>query len=279
MASLNEAMKARLKERKTGNRIALSGFLVVKSAAIIILAAIAPATAANLDLTQWQQLGDVKVFDADRAELSTDAKQDDDADLGVMAGKFNFSGNPAAAIGFGTPPLLEDFLGINPNPSQLDIGGFAYEGSAIKTTISVSRGDKLTFQWQFFTNETAAAIGLFNDYAFLLAEGKVIKLTDVTEAIITSSFFASETAEKTYSYNFTTGGTYPLAFGVIDLTDYSLTSALRIGNVSLIPTNIPETIPESSPVGGLIIFGCFGIGINLVKSNILKLINREREGN
>lgn len=277
MASLNEAMKARLKKRKTGNRIALRGFLVLKSAAIIILAAIAPATAANLDLTQWQQLGDVKVFDADRAELSTDAKQDDDADLGVIAGKFNFSGNPAAAIGFGTPPLLEDFLGINAR--QLDIGGFAYEGSAIKTTISVSRGDKLTFQGQFFTNETAAAIGPFNDYAFLLAEGKVMNLTDVTEAIITSSFFASETAEKTYSYNFTTGGIYTLAFGVIDLTDYPLTSALRIGNVSLIPTNIPETIPESSPVGGLIIFGCFGIGINLVKSNILKLINGQREGN
>jgi len=257
-------MKAGLRERKTGKSIALRGFLVLKSAGIIILAAIAPVTAADLDLTQWQKLGDVKVFEADRAELSTDAKQDDDADLGASVGRFNFSGNPAAAIGFGTPPLLEDFLGIN--ASQLDIGGFAYEGSAIKTTISVSRGDKLTFQGQFFTNETAAAIGPFNDYAFLLAEGKVIKLTDVTVATIPSSSFASETAEKTYNYNFTTGGTYTLAFGVIDLTDYPFTSALSIRNVSLIPTNIPETIPESSPVGGLIIFGCFGIGLNLVKS-------------
>jgi hypothetical protein len=32
------------------------------------------------------------------AIVAPDAKQDDDGDLGVSAGTFNFSGNPAAAI-------------------------------------------------------------------------------------------------------------------------------------------------------------------------------------
>jgi hypothetical protein len=234
------------------------------SGAIITATLSAGASAADLQLTQWQTLGDVKIISADRAELSTDAKQDDDADLGVSAGKFNFSGNPAAAIGFGTPPLLEDFLGIN--ASQLDIGGFAYEGSALKTTLTVRAGDVLTFQGQFFTNETAAAIGPFNDYAFLLAEGKVIKLADVTEAIISSSFFASETIEKNYNYSFTTAGTYTLAFGAIDLTDFPLTSALSIRNVRLIPTTTPETVPESSPVGGIVLLGIFGVAARYRKA-------------
>jgi hypothetical protein len=225
---------------------------------------ITPTNAADLDLTQWQKLGDVKILAGDRAELSTDGKQDDDADLGVSTGTFNFSGDPAAAIGFGVPPLLEDFLGIN--PSQLDIGGFAYEGSALKTTVKVGVGDTLTFQGKFFTNETAASIGPFNDYAFLLVAGEVIKLTDVTEATISSSFFVSETAEQTYTYQFTTAGTYTLGLGVIDLTDYPLTSAMNIRNISLITGNIPETVPESSPMGGLMILGFFSIGINTVKS-------------
>lgn len=216
-----------------------------------------PARASSLNLTSWQTLGDVAIESPTRASLSTDGLRDDDADLGVGSGTFNFSSNPATAIGSGNPPLLEDFLGID--VSQLDLDDFAYEGSALKTTISVKSGDTLSFNYQFLTNETVAPLGPFNDYGFLLVDRQVIELADVGDALNPSSFFASETLERTYFYRFTQARIYTLAFGAIDIRDYPLTSALLISNVTLTPESL--SVPESNSTLAMITLGIVGGGL------------------
>jgi hypothetical protein len=92
--------------------------------------------------------------------LSSDGLADDDPDLGADSGKFNFSSIPAALVGWGG---WEDFLGIE--ASQLDFGGFADEGSDIKTILTVSDRIQLSFDDDFLTNEISDVLpqDRFND--------------------------------------------------------------------------------------------------------------------
>ncbi len=200
-----------------------------------------PVFAANLDLNTWEQSGDVKVESSDQATLSTDGLVADDQELGANNGDFNFSGEPASMVGFGG---LEDFLNIE--ASLLDIEGSAYEGSAIKTNLTVNAGDRLIFDWQFFTNETSTLLAEelhpLNDYAFLLVNGEIEKLADYQHAINSSPMFDRQTEIETFDYLFAVGGTYSIALGVIDVDDFSITSALSVENVRLEPIPEPLTI-------------------------------------
>lgn len=218
-----------------------------------------PALAANLDLTTWEKLGDVNVIDANEANLSTDGLFDDDFDLGAGNGDFNFSGDPAAIVGFGQS--LESFLNIE--ASLLDVEGIAYEGSAIKTTVTVNQGDILKFDWQFFTNETSSLLaeGLhpFNDYGFILVNGEIQKLADFQQATTDSSLFNKETELGSFEYAFATGGTYTIALGVIDVDDFSITSALSVKNVHV--QTVPVSVPEPSTRMGLAAMLVFGFGV------------------
>ncbi|AFY54223.1 hypothetical protein Riv7116_1674 [Rivularia sp. PCC 7116] len=208
-----------------------------------------PAKAFDSDFNSpsWEKSGDVSVVNPNQVNLSTDGLFYDDFDLGADNGDFNFSGNPAAMVGFGG---LEDFLDID--ASVLDVGGYAYEGSAIKQTINVKTGDVLTFEWNFGTNETSLAAdpwrGSFIDYTFFSINGQLTKVADINSANTDSpSIFDKETGTQIYQHTFNNTGTYTVAFGLVDIDDYNVTSALSIKNINLERIqSVPE--PVSQPI-------------------------------
>ena len=204
-----------------------------------------PAQAVNINFdNSWEKFGDVEVVNPSQANLSTDGLFDDDADLNANSGDFNYSGNPAGQVGFVSPDLTE-FLGIDAD--ALDMGGFAFEGSAIKRTFNVNAGDKLKFAWNFRTNETALATdpfrGSFVDYSFFLVNDQITKLADINNATVNSaSIFDQETGMQNYQYTFNNAGSYTVALGLVDIDDFAVTSALSVENVNVKPVPEPMTI-------------------------------------
>ncbi|WP_414579482.1 hypothetical protein [Anabaena sp. CCY 9402-a] len=98
---------------------------------------------------------------------------------------------------------LETFLGLS--SESLNLGVF--EGSAIKQVITVNAGDKLTFSWNFLTDEEEPNAD-FNDFAFF-SLSNVNRLADTYDTTTFSfSRLAKETGYQPYTYNFTTAGTY-----------------------------------------------------------------------
>ncbi|MBD2253965.1 PEP-CTERM sorting domain-containing protein [Nostoc parmelioides] len=133
---------------------------------------------------------------------------------------------------------LETFLGLSSGSlTSLE----AEEGSAIKQVITVNAGDKLTFSWNFLTNQVPAD-PTYNDFAFFSITG-VTQLAN-TNSLTTFSFsrLAEETGYQPYTYNFTTAGTYTLGFGVVDVGDTTVNSALLVDNVELTPVPEPTTM-------------------------------------
>lgn len=231
--------------------IGLSSLLI---ATVIGLNPSVKAAEVNFD-DGWFISGDVQVESLSQVNLSSDGLFDDDSDLGVSQGKFNFSGNAATIVGFGG---LEAFLSVD--PAQLDVGGVAFEGSAIKTTLTVNQTSELIFDWDFLTNETSELVlrGPYKDYGFVQIGQKVNKLADYqnTKKSANCSFgFDACTGLKTAIY-LLKPGQYFLAFGVIDVDDFAITSALKISNLSLTPSRDqpnPTDIPEPNLIGAILI--------------------------
>jgi hypothetical protein len=222
---------------------------IVWSAVSIFLFVFNSSTeAATLDFTSgWTLAGDASITGSDLVNLSTDAIAGDDFDLGAGNGGFNFSGTPASLVGFGG---LETFLGID--ASQLDLGGIAYEGSAIATVLSVGERSELSFDWEFQTNETADTLlpgrGPFADYGFFLLDGIIHGLADPSDTGSGNCARGFDgctiRARRTLILS---PGAYTLAFGTIDIADASITSALSVGGVTLTPSpRSPVTVPEPS---------------------------------
>lgn len=131
---------------------------------------------------------------------------------------------------------LEQFLGL----SSGSLTG-AVEGSAIKQTITVNAGDKLTFSWNFLTNEVPANAE-YNDFAFF-SLSNINQLANTYDATFFSfSRLAQQTGYQPYTYNFATAGTYTLGFGVVDVGDTTVNSALLVDNVKLTPVPEPTTM-------------------------------------
>jgi hypothetical protein len=149
-------------------------------------------------------------------------------------------------------------LGLN--VGDLDINGMAFEGSAISTTLKVVAGEKFTFKWNFLTNETASLppFSPLNDFAFFTVNGDIFKLADVNDASNISSFFNSETGDRTFSYTFTESSIYKVGIGVVDIDDFTNTSALQIREASL--TSVIQSVPEPSAALG----SCLVIGFGTV---------------
>lgn len=151
---------------------------------------------------------------------------------------------------------LETFFGFQ--GTELSKLG-ATEGSAIKQSITVNNGDILTFDWNFLTDNEPDQT--YNDFAFFTLDNTLISLanTESTFNINPSySFLAKETGYQPYSHIFTSGGTYTLGFGVVDVDksnggDTTVNSALLIDNIKV------TKVPEPSVIFGLLTW--FGLAI------------------
>jgi len=158
---------------------------------------------------------------------------------------FNFSGtNPA-----GAPGALETFVGLASN--ALDTGnGSAFEGSAIRQTFTAATGDTIAFNWKFLTNEVSDS-----DYAFVVLNGALITLANVSNATSFSTPFSSETAFNSFSTGTLLVGSNTISFGVVDIIDSTGASGLLVDNFTITPVPF-----EFSPATGLVALGVmFGV--------------------
>jgi plastocyanin len=112
--------------------------------------------------------------------------------------------------------------------------GEVFEGSAIKTNLTVEAGETLKFDWNFLTDDLQASN---NDFAFFTLSGENTKLADTFSAFSNSfnnpTSFLHQTGFQTVSYTFKTAGTYTFGVGIVDVGDGSIDSGLMIDNVSL----------------------------------------------
>ncbi|MDP3607682.1 MAG: PEP-CTERM sorting domain-containing protein [Methylophilus sp.] len=181
-------------------------------------------------LNGWSALGDVNLQAG--AILMTTASVDFEDDYPESAGAFNASGTAAAETG--VVGGIEDFIGVA--MGTLNVGeNFAFEGSVLKQTFNVNAGDTLTFNWNFFTNEASTGA----DYAFVSINGALTTLATPLDAVNSSLPYAYTTGFQTFSQTFNTASSVTLAFGVVDVNDYNVTSALWFDNVAVVPE--PET--------------------------------------
>ncbi|MBG1268697.1 PEP-CTERM sorting domain-containing protein [Nostoc sp. WHI] len=203
-----------------------------------------PSQAVSIDFSSWETFGDVTTPGLGQTNLSNDGLVADD--FPATSGTFSFSGIPAGDA-FGS---LQSFLGVNSD--ALDINGFAWEGSAIKSTYLAQAGEKFNFNWNFLTNEST-----YNDFAFLVVDGTVTKLADITNATNGSSFFNRETGVNSFTYTFNSSKNYTVALGVVDLDDPGTTSAFKVSNANI------QEVPEPATMMGLLV--ALGFSTRMVK--------------
>ena len=194
-------------------------------------------------LTGWNTLGDVTTQSG--GAFLTTASLDFQDDFPEDAGTFNASGTTAYDVANGG---FEVFAGLN--AGDLDTPDFAYEGSLLKQAITVNAGDTLSFSWNMFSNEGGES-SPNSDYAFVVINGVLTKLSPASNALIPSVPYDFSTGASTFSQSFASASTLTLAFGVVDLTDYGVTSALWLDNVKLVAAPVPEPETYAMLLAGL----------------------------
>ncbi len=161
----------------------------------------------------------------------------------------------------GSTAGLESFLGLSAGALNTLVGASTFQGSAIKQTFSATPGEKISFNWNFLTNEcptfcTNPPNNFFRDTSFAIVSVLYSKLADTNDV---ATFFAAPGTgfnEQTGFKNFTTGpligGPVTLAFGVVDVGDSAVDSALVVD----------AAVPEPAT---LILFGTTAAGIGLAR--------------
>lgn len=227
-----------MKAQKLGLKASLIAATIGLMYAGSAMAAVTNGGFAGNSLAGWNKLGDVTV-NSGGAFLTTASLFDDD--FPEDAATFNASGTSAYDVALGG---FESFTGLN--PGVLDTGSdFAFEGSLLTQNISVNAGDTLSFNWNFFTNE-----GLNQDFAFVVINGVSTKLTQASNALIPSIPYDFSTGASVFSQTFATASSFSLAFGVVDINDYGVTSALWLDNVQLTAA-VPEPETYAMLLAGL----------------------------
>lgn len=194
------------------------------------------------DFSQWEITGQATVEDASfGAEPSEGTYQ---AVLETLQDTTNISG-----------ANLESFLGLS--GGSLTNSGVT-EGSAIKQTFVANAGDVLTFQWNFLTDLDPSESN-YDDFAFFTLSDRLNPLADTSNATNTNFFtrLAKETGYQSSSYKIMTAGTYVLGFGVVDVGDSTVNSALLVDKIKL--SNASTSVPEPTSTFSLLALGVLGL--------------------
>jgi hypothetical protein len=221
---------------------------------IVVTLSASPASAAIInpgfetgDFTGWSTIGLAAVLTRD---------------LGIAPLEGNFQG--FLSTGGGAVPVgsLESFLGLGAG-SLVNLvsgpptgGGFPTEGSGIKQTFSVNPGDRVQFAWNFLTSEATLSFGgpsAYNDTSFAIINLSYKELADTnvttTDAFLPITGFFQQTGWHTFFSDPLTGGSVTLAFGVVDVRDSLVDSALLV-----------DAVPEPST---LVLLGTSVAGIGM----------------
>lgn len=189
------------------------------------------------DFSNWTTTGQTTVEDFDFGVTPADGSYQ--AVLETLQDQTTVSGSD-----------LESFLGLS--SGSLTTSG-VIEGSAIKQTIVAQAGDVLSFSWNFLTDQVPSD-STFNDFAFFTLSNTVSSLADTfTPTTISFSRLAQETGYQTYSYTIPVAGTYTLGFGIVDVGDSAVNSALLIDNVEF------QAVDESMSCTGVAAAMAFGV--------------------
>lgn len=209
-------------------------------------------------LANWTVEGDVSVIGSRKAVALTTASVSNQDDYPLQEGANNLSGT--AAVDFSSAASF-----ANLSIDSFDIGGFAYEGSAIRQEFTAIAGNTLTvnFDWTFLSAEKAVGnIPANPDFGFLAINGTVVKIIDALSAPAVGQFDGNFVGfddsgwvwtTNSYSYTPTTTGLVSLALGVVDIGDYNYTSELRVDNITV--SAVPEPESYAMLLAGLAFIG------------------------
>ena len=165
------------------------------------------------------------------------------------------SGDAAQAL-IGTSGVLPTYaLGSSPAlagaalASALGVPGAALEslkragdagnvvfGSALSQTFTSASPAKLSFNWNFLSDDTSNALG--NDFAFVVLDGVATRLANTfTPQGPTLSVFTFESGYSPFNASLS-AGSHSLSIGVVDVNDSLGSSALLVDHVTVMP--VPE---------------------------------------
>lgn len=205
-------------------------------------------------LTAWTTAGDVVVAGSKKVAVMSTASVDFEDDFPLQAGFNNNSGT--AAVDFFN---AADLGGVP--VTSLDIGGYAYEGSAIRQDFYATAGSTLTvsFDWAFLSSDTANP-----DFGFLAINNSVVNFVDTNSSVLNSQFNGTfgdlnnvtwgwNTASFSYTAN--ANGAVSLVLGVVDIGDMGGTSELRVDNVAVTSAPVPEPETYAMMLAGLGMLG------------------------
>ncbi|WP_165223043.1 PEP-CTERM sorting domain-containing protein [Aquisphaera insulae] len=163
---------------------------------------------------------------------------------------------------------LEVFLGLQDGDLSGLGNGPVMNGSALMTTITVSAGTTLSFDYNFLTDEPMTSpLDAVNDFGFLTAPG-LASLADTFSPLVPwGSGFLRETGYRTFSETFAVAGTYTLGIGVVNVVDEMNNSALLLDNFRLSSGSLANGSFETGDFDGFatignasVVMSAFGTG-------------------
>lgn len=165
---------------------------------------------------------------------------------------------PLSGTGAVSATTLESQLGLASGTLNSTAQGNVQEGSALFQSVTVNTGDKITFSYDFATQESSDPT-VSKDFGFVKWGNTLAILPGATStSTLTATgnplFFNRESGWLTYTSPALPGGTYIIGFGVADSTfNVNSESALGIANVSIVP--VPEpwawSLVSGLALGGL----------------------------
>ncbi|MEX2672712.1 MAG: PEP-CTERM sorting domain-containing protein [Phycisphaeraceae bacterium] len=174
------------------------------------------------------------------------AAVDDSVDITPTDGIYQalMETNQGGFIGVAQMPALaddvEDFLGLSVGMLDDLTPEEPTQGSAIRQSLNLNAGEFITFDWNFLTDEGFESE--FNDFAIVTLVNmttSAVVLADTFNPDLpggSSSNYFAETGYESFALPaVATTDEYLLGFAVLDATDFSVSSALLIDDVQVVP--------------------------------------------
>lgn len=230
--------------------------------------------------TGWSVKGDTLIEGNSLGSGPTDSTHE-----ALVATATDGSVNNAVPAGTGvSESVLDPFLGLSASALTGLGNGTVKLGSAITQSVTLAAGQKLTFDWDFLTNQTYydALDGYYqkpsaanNDFAFVsVSKAGSINLTKLADTFdgyapasnaggFVTAFtitdindpFISETGFHSYTFTAATAGTYTLGVGAVNATTNANTdginSAVLVDNFKVLPVPEPQTYVGFAFIGAM----------------------------